>query len=84
MEVDSRAERSTVPLSIFEQTLADVCKLKPARVSLYQYDKSPLTIAGEYQATVRINSWVISTTFILVDVGKQFPLLGRDWMTVKF
>ena len=47
MEMDSGAERSIVPLSVFKQTLADVCKLKPSRVSLYQYDKSPLTIAGE-------------------------------------
>ena len=47
MEVDSGAERSTVPLSLFEQRLSGVCKLKPSRVSLYQYDKSPLTIAGE-------------------------------------
>ena len=82
MEVDSGAEWSTVPLSIFKKTLADVCKLKPCRVSLYQYDTSPLTIAGECQATVRINSQVISATFIVVDVQKQFPLLGRDWMTL--
>ena len=82
MEVDSGTERSTVPLSIFKQTLADVCKLKPSRVSLYQYDKSPLTIAGECQATVRITSQVISATFIMVDVQKHFSLLGRDWMTL--
>ena len=82
MEMDSGAERSTVPLSIFKQTLADVCKLKPSRVSLYQYDKSPIAIPGECQATVRINSRIISATFIVVDVQKQFPLLGRDWMTL--
>ena len=82
MKVDSGAEWSTVPLLIFKQTLVDVCKLKPSRVSLYQYDTSPLTIAGECQATVRINSQVISATFIVVDVQKQFPLLGRDWMTL--
>ena len=35
MEVDSGAERSTVPLSLFEQRLSGVCKLKPSRVSLY-------------------------------------------------
>ena len=82
MEVDSGAERSTVPLSLFEQRLSGVCKLKPSRVSLYQYDKSPLTIAGESQATVRINSRVISAVFVVVDVQKQFPLLGRDWMAL--
>ena len=82
MEVDSGAERSTVPLSLFEQRLSGVCKLKPSRIPLYQYDKSPLTIAGESQATVRINSRVISAVFVVVDVQKQFPLLGRDWMAL--
>ena len=85
MEVDSGAERSTVPLSLFEQSLSGVCKLKPSsyRVSLYQYDKSPLTVAGECQATtVRINSRVISAAFVVVDVQKQFTLLGRDWMAL--
>lgn len=81
MEVDSGAEHSTVPLSLFEQRLAGVCKVKPSKVSLYQYDKSPLTIAGECQATVKINSRVISAVFV-VDVQKQFPLLGRDWMAL--
>ena len=82
MEVDSGAERSTVPLSLFEQRLSSVCKLRPSRVSLYQYDKSPLTIAGESKTTVRINNRVISATFVVVDVQKQFPLLGRDWMAL--
>ena len=71
-----------MPLSLFKQRLAGVCKVKPSRVSLYQYDKSPLTIAGECQATVKINSCVISAVFIVVDVQKQFLLLGRDWMAL--
>ena len=44
IEVDSGAERSTVSLSVFEQKLADVCKLQPSAVTLHQYDKTPLTI----------------------------------------
>ena len=56
--------------------------MKPSRVLLYQYDKSPLTIAGECQATVRINSRIISAIFVVVDVQKQCPLLGRDWMAL--
>ena len=85
MEVDSGAERSTVstvPLSLFEQRLSGVCKLRPSRVSLYQYDKSSLTVAGECKTTVRINYRVISAAFVVVDVQKQFPLLGRDWMAL--
>ena len=82
MEVDSGAEHSTIPLSIFEQFLTDVCVLKPSRVSLYQYDKSPLIVAGECQATIKINDCTISAVFVVVDVKKQLPLLGRDWMAL--
>ena len=82
MEVDSGAERSTIPLSVFEQFLSDVCTMKPSRVSLYQYDKSPLVVAGECQATIRINDSTISAVFVVVDVKKQLPLLGRDWMAL--
>ena len=35
MEVDSGAERSTIPLSLFKQSLSGICKLKPSKVSLY-------------------------------------------------
>ena len=80
MEVDSGAERSTVPLSIFRKKLASVCELQPSAISLHQYDKSPLRIAGECQVNVKINHRVIQATFVVVDVGKQLPLLGRDWM----
>jgi len=51
-------------------------------VSLYQYDKSPLSVSGECQANVKINHRVILATFVVVDVKKQFPLLGRDWMAL--
>ena len=70
MEVDSGAERSTVSLSVFQQKLADVCTLQPSGISLHQYDKSPLTIAGECQAKVNINNRAIHATFVVVDVDK--------------
>ena len=82
MEVDPGAERSTVPLSTFNQRLKSVCKLQPSSVSLYQYDKSPLSVSGECQANVKINDCAIVATFVVVDVKKQFPLLGRDWMSL--
>ena len=82
MEVDSGAERSTIPLSVFQRKLADVCTLQPSDISLHQYDKSPLTIAGECQAKVNINNRVIHATFVVVDVDEQLPLLGRDWMSL--
>ena len=82
MEVDSGAERSTVPLAVFQQNLADVCKLQPSGISLHQYDKSPLTIAGECQAKVTINNRFIYATFVVVDVEGQLPLMGRDWMSL--
>ena len=82
MEVDSGTEWSTVPLSTFKQKLQSVCKLQPSSVSLYQYDKSPLSVSGECQANVKINHRVILATFVVVDVKKQFPLPGRDWMAL--
>ena len=51
-------------------------------MSLYQYDKSPLTVSGECQTQVKINDRAIPATFVVVDVKKQFPLLGRDWMSL--
>ena len=80
MEVDSEAERSTIPLSVFNQNLAGVCKLQPSTVSLQQYDKTPLVVAGECYSHVSINQYVIQTTFVVVYVHNQLPLLGRDWM----
>ena len=71
MEVDSKAECSIMPLALFEQKLSGVCKLRPSRVHYI----STIIIAGECQATVRINSHVISAVFAVVDVQKQFPLL---------
>ena len=49
MEVESGAKRSTVSLSVYQNMLSDVCELRPSLISLHQYDKLPLTIAGECQ-----------------------------------
>jgi len=35
MEIDSGAECSAIPLSVFEQQLADVCELQQSSVSLF-------------------------------------------------
>ena len=51
-------------------------------ISLHQYDKSPLTIAGECQAKVNINNHAIHATFVMVDVDDKLPILGRDWMSL--
>ena len=83
MEVDSKEEHSTVPLSLFKQNLSGVCKLKPSRVSLYQYDKSPLTIARECQATVRINK-VERQLQQQVQEGELVPVDRSDWVTPIF
>ena len=80
MKVDSGAERSTIPLTIFQQKLSDMCQLQPSAISLQQYDKTPLTISGECQVTVKINDRVIQAKFVVVKVEQQLPLLGRDWM----
>ena len=51
-EVDSDAERSTIPLSVFKQKLAGLCKLQSSTVSLHQYDNSPLMVSckNHYQS----------------------------------
>jgi len=82
MEVDSGTERSTVPLLIFQQKLADACELQASTVSLLQYDKSPFTIVGESQVKVKINHRFIPTTFVVVDIEHQLPPLGRYWMSL--
>ena len=82
MEVDLGAKRSTIPLVIFQQKLSEACRLQPSTVSLQQYDKTPLSISGECQATVKINDRVIQAKFVVVEIEQQLPLLGRDWMTV--
>ena len=80
MEVDSGAERSTVPTPIFKEKLASVCRLTPSSVNLHQYDHSPLKVDGESCVEVELNSRKIQATFIVVDIAGKFPLFGRDWM----
>ena len=59
-----------------------MCQLQPSTVSLQQYDKTPLSISGECQATVKINDRVIQAKFVVVEVEQQLTLLGRDWLTL--
>ena len=80
MEVDSGAERSTVPKSLFEEKLVSVCKLSPSRVSLHQYDCSPLIIVGECCADIEFNGHNMKATFVVVDMTGKHPLFGRDWL----
>ena len=80
MEVDSGAERSTVPNSLFNERLSSVCKLSPSKVSLHQYDHSPLTIAGECCANVEFNGHNMKATFVVVSITGKHPLFGRDWL----
>ena len=71
-----------VPLSVFNHKLAGACKLQPSNVALHQYDKSSLLVAGECHAKITINQHVLQAIFVVVDVQKQLPLLGRDWMNM--
>ena len=81
MELDSGADRSTVPWELFQKRLAGVCKLVPTSVTLYQYDKSHLKTKGQCKVTVvQVLGRKIGATLIVVDVKHQVPLFGRDWM----
>ena len=80
MELDSGADRSTVPWTWYQEKLAGVCKLVPTDVTLYQYDTSPLMIKGQCKVTVQVLDQKICATLMVVDVKNQIPLFGRDWM----
>ena len=82
MEVDSGAERTTMPWSIFQEKLVDVCDLTPTTVTLRQYDQSPLTVKGQCHVKVKLNERTFEANFLVVDVSTQYPLFGRDWMTL--
>ena len=47
VEVDSCAEHTTMPWSVYQEKLVDVCHLTPTAVTLHQYDQSPLTVKGQ-------------------------------------
>ena len=54
-EADCGAERSTIPWSVFQDKLINVCKLVPSSVKLHQYDQSPLTVKGECKVRVWVD-----------------------------
>ena len=80
MEMDSGADKSTIPWELYQEKLAAVCKLVPTKVFLYQYDKSHLKVKGQCKVTVQVLGRKIVATLIVVDVKHQVPLFGRDWM----
>ena len=81
MEVDSGAERTTMPWSIYQENLAEVCDLTSTTVTLHQYDQSPLTVKGQCLAKIKVNDRVFEAAFIVVEVSTKYPLFGRDWMS---
>jgi len=80
MEVDSGAEHSTIPTTIFNEKLATVCQLTPSSVNLHQYDHSPLKVDGESCVEIELNRRKIDATFIVIDITGKFPLFGRNWL----
>jgi len=81
MEIDSGAERSTIPWWIFHGKLTNARKLVETSVTLHQYNQLPLAVKGECHATVEVNGCVFEAVFIVVNVSTQYPLFGRDWMS---
>ena len=64
MEADSGAECSSISWRIFQDKLANVCKLVPSSVKLHQYDQSPLIVKGECKVKVWVNECVIDATLL--------------------
>jgi len=81
MEVDTRAERSTIPAALFEDKLAAVCKVLLSQVTLWQYNQTPLKVVGQCSADLKIGGCQLTGTFIIVDIPSKHPLLGRDLLT---
>ena len=81
MEVDTGAERSTIPAALFKDKLATACKLQPSQVTLTQYDQSPLKVVGQCNAELKVGEHQLTGIFIIVDIPSKHPLLGRDILT---
>ena len=80
MEIDTGAELSTIPFSVYQEKLSKV-KLEPSGVSLHQYDGTPLSVWGEIILNVQKAEQNLVGRFVVVDnVNNQLPLLGRDWL----
>ena len=80
LEIDTGAELSTIPFSVYREKLSKV-KLEPSTVSLRQYDGTPLSVRGEIMLNVQKGEQNLSGRFVVVDhVKDQLLLLGRDWL----
>ena len=80
MEIDTGAELSTIPYSVYKEELCNV-KLEPSKISLRQYDGTPLSARGEITLSTQTADQNLSGRFVVVDnVRNQLPLLGRDWL----
>ena len=77
MELDSRADCSTILWALFQEKLAGACELVPTDLTLYQYDKFPLMIKGQCKVTVQVLGQKTSATLIVVDVKTRFPYLAE-------
>ena len=76
MEVDTGAERSTIPAALFEERLRTVCKLVPLQVTLWQYDQTQLRVVGQCKANLQIGRQHLTGTFIITNIPSKHPLLG--------
>ena len=81
MEVDTGAERSTIPAALFKDKLVTVCSLQPSQVTLRQYNQSPLKVVGQCKVDLKVGDQQLSGTIIIVDIPSKHPLLGRDILT---
>lgn len=68
MEIDTRAERSTIPAALFKDKLATVCKVLPSQITLRQYDQTSLKVMGQCNAKLQIGEYQLTGTFIIVDI----------------
>ncbi|XP_065188042.1 uncharacterized protein K02A2.6-like [Sycon ciliatum] len=79
MEVDTGAEVSVFPSSVWKEQFSNVC-LHKSRASLHSYGGSSLSVVGECIVDVRYESHQFRDTIIVVE-GSGQPLFGRNWMS---
>ena len=78
-EVDTGAELSTIPASIYHEKLQRV-KLQPSAKVLCQYDGRTLPTMGEIVTEVSHDQQEVEGPFIIAKTNGQLPLLGWDFL----
>ena len=79
MEVDTGAEISVVPASVWQNRFQDV-PMRHSDVKLHAYGGKSLSVVGEADVAIQYNQETFQDTVVIVE-GNGQPLFGRNWLT---